>query len=111
MPWTGLQLLYAGMELVGMLMTLYGLIAIFLGTKARYIDARQKLDRALELNREEDAAIALGTEGILTSSPDSRRYTKPTACLGRRASGRHISRGTRRRASCACSGLGPGGTS
>lgn len=63
MPWTGLQLLYAGMELLGMLMTLYGLIAIFRGTKARYIDARQKLDRALELNREEQAAFALGTEG------------------------------------------------
>jgi len=63
MSWTWLQLLYAAMELIGMLMTLYGLIAIFRGTRTRYLDARKKLDRALELNREEQAAVAQGTEG------------------------------------------------
>jgi hypothetical protein len=62
MPWTGLQVLYAAMELVGMLMTLGGLIAIFLGTRSRYHDARRKLKRALELRDEEQAAIALGVE-------------------------------------------------
>ncbi|AJW80701.1 hypothetical protein DZF93_04080 [Clavibacter michiganensis subsp. insidiosus] len=58
MPWTGLQLLYAAMELVGMLLTLGGLIAISRGAKVRYLDAREKLARALELNEEEETAKA-----------------------------------------------------
>ena len=58
MTWTGLPLVYAAMELLGMLLTLGGLIAIFRGTKARYVDARKRLARALELNAEEQVAIA-----------------------------------------------------